>query len=76
MNNKVRGLQDGPNRRNDHYQIIGYGKVTRSKGVQLQKQGKLPEVNTVKINGVEYLRDIAPPEKSKKDNINQKKKRG
>lgn len=76
MNNKVIGLQDGLNGRNEHYQITGYGRVTRIEAIKLQKQGKLPGVNIIKINGVEYLRDIAPPDKSKIDNINKKKKRG
>ncbi len=72
MNKKVKGLRDGLNGRNDNYLIVGYGKVGRVEAVRLQKQGKLPGVNIVKINGKEYLRDIAPTDNSKVDNINKK----
>ena len=74
VNKLVTGLEDGPNRRNEHYEIKNRGVVSRIEGIKLQKQGKLPGVGIIKVNGREYLRDIPPPEKSNKDNVNKKKR--
>jgi hypothetical protein len=74
MTNKlVRGLQDDPNSRNEHYHILGRGVVPRRNAVAIKKRGGLPGVEIITRNGREYLRDI--PDRSTRDNINQKKKR-
>lgn len=65
---KIKGNNDGPNGRNETYQIGSRKEVTRAEAVKEVKAGKHPDSHVVKINGNEYVRDN--PDDSKKDNVN------
>jgi hypothetical protein len=67
---KIVGNNDGPGRRNETYKIAGRKAVPRKEAVIEVKQGKHPGAHTVKVNGIEYVRDN--PDNSKKDNVNRK----
>lgn len=65
---KIRGRNDGPGGRNEHYDIGTRKEVPRPQVVKEIKQGKHAGTHVVKVNGREYARDN--PDGSKKDNVN------
>jgi len=65
---KIKGRNDGPGGRNEHYDIGSRKNVPRSQVVKEIEQGKHPGAHTVKINGRKYARDN--PDSSTKDNVN------
>lgn len=65
---KIRGRQDGPNGRNEHYDIGSRKNVPRSKVVQEIQDGKHPGAHVVRINNRNYARDN--PDGSTNDNVN------
>jgi len=65
---KIRGKQDGPGGRNEHYDNGGRKNVPRRNIVAEIKRGEHSDVHIVKINGREYARDN--PDRSKSDNVN------
>ncbi|MAU61713.1 MAG: DUF3892 domain-containing protein [Parvibaculum sp.] len=67
---KIRGNNDGPNGRNETYNVGKRKNVPRTEIVREVEQGKHPGNHVVKINGRKYVRDN--PDHSKKDNVNQK----
>lgn len=67
---KVKGLNDGPGGRNEHYDIGPRKNVPRAKVVKEIKSGVHSDVHVVKINDREYARDN--PDNSKSDNVNRK----
>lgn len=67
----VRGKNDGPGGRNEHYDLPGRKNVPRRNVIAGIKRGDITGVHVVKINGREYARDN--PDHSKKDNVNRKK---
>lgn len=68
---RIRGKNDGPGGRNEHYDIGRRKDVPRRQVVTEIKQGKHPGAHVVKINGREYARDN--PDSSKSDNVNRGK---
>jgi hypothetical protein len=68
---KIKGNNDGPNRRNETYDIGKRKDVPRPQVVKEIKEGKHPGAHVVKINGREYARDN--PDSSKRDNVNRGK---
>jgi uncharacterized protein DUF3892 len=66
---KIRGRNDGPGGRNEHYNIGGRKNVPRQKVVDEIKQGKHSGAHVFKIKGREYARDN--PDGTKSDNVNQ-----
>lgn len=64
----VRGNNDGPNGRNESYEIGSRPHVPRPQAVREVKNGRHPDVHVVKINDREYLRDN--PDGSERDNVN------
>lgn len=69
---KIIGKKDGPNGRNEHYNIGGRIDVPRRTVVKEIKGGKHPYAHVVKIKGREYARDN--PDHSKADNVNRRKR--
>ncbi|BDW94341.1 hypothetical protein MACH10_00260 [Thalassospira tepidiphila] len=65
---KIKGKNDGPGGRNEHYDVGARKNVPRKQIVDEIKKGKHSDVHVVKINGREYARDN--PDRSKKDNVN------
>jgi hypothetical protein len=65
---KIRGKNDGPNGRNEHYDIGGREDVPRRNVVAEIKRGEHAGAHVVKVKGREYARDN--PDKSTKDNVN------
>ncbi|WP_406649439.1 DUF3892 domain-containing protein [Aliisedimentitalea scapharcae] len=65
---KIRGKQDGPGGRNEHYDIGRRKDVPRRTAVKEIKQGLHPDAHIVKVRGREYVRDN--PDGSKSDNVN------
>lgn len=65
---KIRGKQDGPGGRNEHYDIGAQKNVSRRDVVARIKRGELPGAHVLKINGREYAR--GNPDRSKSDNVN------
>lgn len=65
---RIRGRNDGPGGRNEHYDIGGRKNVPRPQVVAEIKHGRHPDAHVVKINGREYARDN--PDRSKADNVN------
>lgn len=65
---KIKGKNDGPGGRNEHYDIGSRKDVPRRNAVAEVKRGEHDGVHIVKINGREYLRDN--PDGSTSDNIN------
>ncbi len=68
---KIKGKNDGPGGRNEHYDIGNRKDVPRKEVVNEIKQGKHPDAHVVKVKGREYARDN--PDSSKKDNVNRGK---
>ena len=67
---RIKGRRDGPNRRNEHYDIGARKNVARAKVVAEVKRGDHGGVHVVNVKGREYVRDN--PDKSKADNVNRK----
>lgn len=67
----IRGRNDGPGGRNEHYDIGDRKNVPRRNAVAEVKRGEHPGAHVVKINGREYVRDN--PDRSKDDNVNRDK---
>jgi hypothetical protein len=65
---RIKGRNDGPGGRNEHYDIGNRKDVPRPIVVREIKQGQHPGAHVVKINGREYARDN--PDKSTSDNVN------
>ncbi len=65
---KIKGLNDGPNSRNEHYDIGRRKSVPRRNAVAEVKRGEHPDHHVVKVKGREYVRDN--PDTSTKDNVN------
>ncbi len=68
---KIRGNNDGPNGRNESYDIGSRKGVPRSTVVREIKRGMHPGAHVVRINGQDYARDN--PDSSTKDNVNRSK---
>jgi hypothetical protein len=68
---KIRGRNDGPGGRNEHYDVGSRKNVPRPVVVKEIKQGKYPDAHVIKVRGREYARDN--PDGSKKDNVNRGK---
>lgn len=67
---KIIGRREDENGANTHYKFSDGKIVTRAEGVQMAKDGKLPDYNIIAVDGVEYLRDnLDENGKDKKDNI-------
>lgn len=66
---KIRGRNDGPGGRNEHYDIGPRKNVPRRNVVAEIKRGEHPGAHVVTINGREYARDN--PDGSPDDNVNQ-----
>ena len=67
---KIRGKNDGPNGRNEHYNIGLRKNVPRRNVVAEIKRGEHPDTHVYTRKGVEYARDN--PDSSKSDNVNRK----
>lgn len=65
---KIKGKNDGPGGRNEHYDIGNRKNVPRRNVVAEVKRGEHPGAHIVKIKNREYVRDN--PDSSKKDNVN------
>lgn len=65
---KIKGKQDGPGGRNEHYDIGKRKDIPRGKVIKEIEAGNHPDAHVVKINGRKYARDN--PDSSKKDNVN------
>lgn len=68
MARKISGRNDGPNGRNEHYDIGARKNVPRRNAVAEVKRGEHPHHHVVKVRGREYVRDN--PDNSKSDNVN------
>lgn len=68
---KIKGRNDGPGGRNEHYDIGNRKNVPRRNVVAEVKRGEHPDAHVVKVNGREYVRDN--PDRSKDDNVNRDK---
>jgi hypothetical protein len=65
---KIKGRNDGPNGRNEHYDIGRRVNVPRRQVVAEINRGEHPDAHVVTVKGREYARDN--PDSSKKDNVN------
>lgn len=65
---KIRGKNDGPGGRNDHYDVGERKNVPRRNIVAEIKRGEHKGAHVVNVNGKEYARDN--PDSSKRDNVN------
>lgn len=68
---RIVGKNDGPNGRNEHYDIGSNKNVPSRNVVASIKRGELPDAHVVTINGREYARDN--PDHRKSDNVNRNK---
>lgn len=68
---KIKGKNDGPGGRNEHYDIGKRKNVPRRNAVAEVKRGEHPGAHVVKVKGREYVRDN--PDRSKDDNVNRDK---
>lgn len=68
---KIKGRDDGPGGRNEHYDVGNRNDVPRRNIVAEIKRGGHPGAHVVKVNGREYAR--ANPDSSKADNVNRDK---
>lgn len=66
----IKGKNDGPGGRNEHYDIGARKGVPRRNAVAETKRGEHAGAHVVKVNGREYVRDN--PDISVKDNVNRK----
>jgi len=72
---RIRGKNDGPNRRNEHYDVGGRKVVPRRSIITEIKPGNHPDAHAVRVNGQwsmvngqEYARD--DPDRKKSDSVN------
>lgn len=65
---KIKGRNDGPGGRNEHYDIGNRHNVPRRNVVAEIKRGEHPDSHGVTVNGREYARDN--PDASTRDNVN------
>jgi hypothetical protein len=65
---KIKGLQDGKDGRNEHYDIGQRKKVRRKQVVREVEQGKHNGFHIYERGGQKYVRDN--PDGSKGDNVN------
>lgn len=68
---KIKGRNDGPNGRNEHYDVGSRSNVPRRNVVAEIKRGEHPDAHVVTVNGREYARDN--PDGSTGDNVNRNK---
>jgi len=68
---KIRGRQDGPGGRNEHYDIGARKNVPRRTVVAEIKRGEHEGAHVMKRNNREYARDN--PDGTKSDNVNRDK---
>ena len=68
---KIKGKNDGPGGRNEHYDNGNRKNVPRRIAVAEVKRGEHPDAHVVKVKGREYVRDN--PDRSKDDNVNRGK---
>lgn len=68
---RIIGKNDGPNGRNEHYDIGARKNVPRRNVVAEIKRGEHPDAHVVRVRGREYARDN--PDYSKSDNVNRNK---
>jgi len=68
---RIRGRQDGPGGRNEHYDVGKRTNVPRRNIVAEIKRGEHPGAHIVEVNDREYARDN--PDSSKRDNVNPRK---
>ena len=68
---KIKGRNDRPGGRNEHYDVGSRKNVPRRNIVAEIKRGEHPGAHVLKINGREYARDN--PDSSKSDNVNRGK---
>ena len=68
---KIKGRNDGPGGRNEHYDAGSRENVPRRNIVAEIKRGEHPGAHVVKVNEREYARDN--PDRSKADNVNRTK---
>ncbi len=68
---RIVGKNDGPNGRNEHYDIGSKKDVPRRNVVAAIKRGEHPDAHVVKVKGREYARDN--PDNRKSDNVNRNK---
>ena len=54
---KIKGKNDGPNGRNEHYEIGKDKNIPRRNAVAQVKRGEHPGAHVVKVKGREYVRD-------------------
>lgn len=67
---RIKGKNDGPNDRNEHYDVGGRKDVPRRNIVAEIKRGEHPDAHVVKVNDREYAGDN--PDGKKSDNVNRK----
>lgn len=65
---KIKGKNDGPGGRNEHYDIGKRSNVPRRIAVAEVKRGEHADAHVIKVKGREYVRDN--PDHSKSDNVN------
>jgi hypothetical protein len=68
---KIKGNRDGPNHRNETYQIGTRKSVPRAQAVKEVQQGQHPSAHVVTIGGHKCVRDN--PDRSESDNVNRGK---
>ncbi len=68
---RIKGKNDGPGGRNEHYDVGTRKNVPRRTVVAEIKRGEHPDAHVVKVKGREYARDN--PDASKRDNVNRGK---
>lgn len=68
---RIKGKNDGPGGRNEHYDIGTRKNVPRRTVVAEIKRGEHPGAHVVKVNRREYARDN--PDASTRDNVNKSK---
>ena len=68
----IRGKNDGPGGRNEHYDIGARKDVPRRNVVAEIKRGEHPDAHVINVEGREYARDN--PDASTKENVNRGKK--
>ncbi|MNK14039.1 hypothetical protein D3C87_321330 [compost metagenome] len=67
----IKGRNDGPGGRNEHYDVGARKNVPRRNIVAEIKRGEHPGAHVVKVNNREYARDN--PDASTRDNVNKPK---
>lgn len=65
---RIKGQHDGPNGRNEHYNVGPRKDIPRRLMVREVKQGKFPHNHIMIVDGQEYVRDN--PDDSERDNVN------